>query len=72
MATTALAWVMSRPAVTLVLVGARNPEELSWNFPLVERSLSEEVIGRLDDATEGIKKRLGTNPDPWFTQPRMR
>ena len=72
MATTALAWVMSRPAVTSVLVGARNPEELSWNFPAVERSLSEEVIGRLDDATEGIKKRLGTNPDPWFTQPRMR
>ena len=72
MATTALAWVMSRPAVTSVLVGARNPEELSWNLSAVDLSLSEEVIGQLDDVTEKIKKRLGTKPDPWFTQARMR
>lgn len=71
-AITALAWVMSRPAVTSVLVGARSPEELFWNLPAVDFSLSEAVIRQLGDVTEEIKVRLGPNPDPWFTPGRIR
>ena len=69
---TALAWVMSRPTVTSVLVGARSPEELSWNLPAVDLSLLEAVIRQLDDVTKEIKVRLGLNLDSWFTPRRIR
>jgi aryl-alcohol dehydrogenase-like predicted oxidoreductase len=70
---TALAWVMSRPTVTSVLVGARSPEELSsWNLSAVDLSLLEAVIRQLDDVTKEIKVRLGLNPDSWFTPRRIR
>jgi myo-inositol catabolism protein IolS len=72
MATMALAWVKQRPAVTSFLVGARNPEELSWNLPVADVTLPESLVTRLDAATEAVRAKFGNNPDMWAVPGRMR
>lgn len=72
MANVALAWVKQQPAVTSFLVGARNPEELSWNLPVVNVNLTDDVVKRLSAATEPVKEKLGNNPDMWAVPSRMR
>lgn len=72
MATVALAWVKAQPAVTSFLVGARNPEELSWNLPVLNLALNDDVLRRLAAATEPVKQALGTSLDMWMTPSRMR
>jgi aryl-alcohol dehydrogenase-like predicted oxidoreductase len=72
MANVALAWAKQQPAVTSFLVGARNPEELSWNLPVVDLTLSTDVVKRLSAVTELVKEKLGNNLDMWFVPSRMR
>ena len=72
MATVALAWVKQQPAVTSFLVGARNPDELSWNLPAADFTLTADVVSRLAAATEPVKAKLGTNLDMWMAPSRMR
>ncbi len=72
MATMALAWVKAQPGVTSFLVGARKPQELAWNVPVLDVSLPQEVQKRLAAATEPVKQKLGTNPDMWLVPGRMR
>ena len=72
MATVALAWVKAQPGVTSFLVGARNPEELGWNLPVIDVTLSDDQIARLSAATEEVKEKLGNNPDMWLSPGRMR
>lgn len=72
MATVALAWVKAQPAVTSFLVGARNPEELEWNLPVSDTTLSEDLLTQLGAATEPVKAKLGNNADMWVVPSRMR
>jgi myo-inositol catabolism protein IolS len=72
MATLALAWVKDQPAVTSFLVGARNPEELSWNLPVVGQTLSPDIAARAAAITDPVKAKLGSNPDMWVVPGRMR
>ena len=72
MANVSLAWVRQQPGVTAMLVGARNPDELKRNLPTVDFVLSKEVIQGLNDATEAVKAKIGTNGDMWFSESRMR
>ena len=72
MATLSLAWVKAQPAVTCFLVGARNPEELAWNIPVDDVTLTEDVIAQLSAITDPVKDKLGTNPDMWVVPGRMR
>ncbi len=72
MATLALAWVKQQAAVTSFLVGARNPEELSWNLPVADQTLSPSVLQQVAAATEPVKAKLGNNPDMWLVPSRMR
>jgi aryl-alcohol dehydrogenase-like predicted oxidoreductase len=72
MATMALAWVKAQPGVTSFLVGARSPEELGWNLPVLDVNLTPEMIGRLSAATEHVKAKMGDNPDMWLSAGRMR
>ncbi|WP_428564786.1 MAG: aldo/keto reductase [Solidesulfovibrio sp. DCME] len=44
----ALAWLLTRPTVCNLVVGARNEEQLRQNLGAVELRLSPEQIGRLD------------------------
>ena len=72
MAEVALAWVRQQPGITSLLVGARNPDEVQWNLPSVELTLSDEIIQQLSDSTEPVKDKLGNNPDMWMSESRMR
>lgn len=72
MAIVALAWVKQQPAVTSFLVGARSPEELAWNLPAADFTLSTAIVERLSAVTEPVKARLGRNLDMWMAPSRMR
>ncbi|MDA1279757.1 MAG: aldo/keto reductase [Chloroflexi bacterium] len=67
-----LSWVRSRPGITALLVGARSPEELDLNIPAFEYELDDDVAAELSAATETVKVKLGTNPDMWNGENRMR
>jgi aryl-alcohol dehydrogenase-like predicted oxidoreductase len=47
----ALAWLLSRPAVSSIVVGARNAEQLRDNLAAAEVRLSSEQLARLDEAS---------------------
>lgn len=72
MAILSLAWVLQQPGVSSILVGARKPEELAWNLPVLDVHLSVDILQRLDQITQPVKEYLGTNPDMWMGQSRMR
>ncbi len=63
----ALAWLLHKPAVTSVLAGARNPQQVESNLIAGGLSLSEETMRRLDEATDELKSELGPDPDMWGT-----
>jgi aryl-alcohol dehydrogenase-like predicted oxidoreductase len=47
----ALAWVRSRPGVVIPIVGVTSEEQLRDNLGCLDVSLSDEQVGRLDDAS---------------------
>lgn len=61
----AIGWVLNRPAVTSVLVGARNPEQVHANAAAADRTPNAQMMGDLTRATDLLKAELGNNPDPW-------
>lgn len=52
MASVALAWLVGRPAVTSVILGARTTEQLEANLRAADVQLSDEEIRRLDEASD--------------------
>ncbi len=62
----ALAWLLHQPAVTSVLAGARNPEQLRRNTRAAAVRLDKEVLDELAEATEVVKHALGPNADLWM------
>ena len=54
MAQVALAWLVDRPAVTSVILGARTPEQLDDNLSAAQVHLSAEETARLDQASTPI------------------
>jgi aryl-alcohol dehydrogenase-like predicted oxidoreductase len=47
----ALAWLLGRPAVASLIVGARSPDQLRETLPAAELKLSEEERARLDEVS---------------------
>ncbi len=47
----ALSWLLTRPAVTTVIIGARTDEQLADNLAAAELELSAEEIGRLEEVS---------------------
>ena len=47
----ALAWLLSRPAVTSPIIGANRPEQLQDALGAVDVTLTSEEIKQLDDAS---------------------
>jgi aryl-alcohol dehydrogenase-like predicted oxidoreductase len=47
----ALAWLLARPAVSSVIIGARNDEQLADNLAAAELTLSDEERRRLDEVS---------------------
>ena len=68
----AVAWVLHQPAVTAAIVGARTPQQIQQIAAAAELKLDPETILKLNDATQPVKKALGSNPDMWDTQSRFR
>jgi aryl-alcohol dehydrogenase-like predicted oxidoreductase len=52
MAQVALAWLLARPGVSSVILGARSLEQLRENLAAVDVHLSDEEIARLDAASD--------------------
>jgi aryl-alcohol dehydrogenase-like predicted oxidoreductase len=52
MAQVALAWLLDRPAMTSVILGARTVEQLEDNLAAVDLRLSEEESARLDEVSD--------------------
>jgi aryl-alcohol dehydrogenase-like predicted oxidoreductase len=72
MADVALAWLLHQPGVASVLAGARRPDQVRQNAKAGDLRLSEDVVSRLNAATEPLKQAMGTNPDMWQIESRMR
>jgi aryl-alcohol dehydrogenase-like predicted oxidoreductase len=50
-AAVSLAWLLAKPAVTSVIVGARSVEQLDDNLKAADVALSAEEVRKLDDAS---------------------
>ena len=69
----ALAWLLSRPGVTSVIVGARNATEALSNAEAASVRLSPAVLESLSNATADLRERFGSkNADLWQLPGRMR
>lgn len=47
----ALAWLLSRPAVTSVIIGIKRPEQLAGNLKALDIALSDDDLARLDEVS---------------------
>jgi aryl-alcohol dehydrogenase-like predicted oxidoreductase len=56
----ALAWLLRRPGITTVIVGARTDEQLADNLAAAELELSAEEVGRLEQVSR--PPRTGSPP----------
>ncbi len=51
----ALNWLLQRPTVSTVIIGARNEEQLKQNLATVGWNLTKEQVAKLDEASETTK-----------------
>jgi aryl-alcohol dehydrogenase-like predicted oxidoreductase len=68
----ALGWLLRKPQVASVIVGARNEEQVLKNLKASQTSLSADVVAELDRLTDEVKQLLGSNPDMWENPSRFR
>jgi aryl-alcohol dehydrogenase-like predicted oxidoreductase len=71
----ALAFVTTHPAVTAAIIGPRTMEQLESQLPGLERTLSADVLDRIDEivapGTNVNPKDTGWDP-PWLADPAAR
>jgi aryl-alcohol dehydrogenase-like predicted oxidoreductase len=72
MARVAIAWLLGQPGVTSVIVGARNPDQVTRNAQAAELELPPGIMNELTEATEEVKQKLGPNQDYWQSESRCR
>jgi len=72
MAHLALAWLIRQPAVSSLVVGARDPEQLEKNIAAMHQEMDRSLINAVEIATEPVKQKLGANPDMWEASGRIR
>jgi aryl-alcohol dehydrogenase-like predicted oxidoreductase len=71
----ALAFVMGHPAVTAPIIGPRTMEQLESQLPALERTLSAELLDRIDEI---VPPGLNVNPGdrgwdpPWLADSSLR
>lgn len=61
----ATAWVLTRPAVTTVIVGANRPDQVGRSVKVAGLALDPDVVARLDEITRPLKDAMGPNLDQW-------
>jgi aryl-alcohol dehydrogenase-like predicted oxidoreductase len=67
-----LAWLLAQPAVTSVIAGARNRQQVKANAQAADLSLSPVILERLSSATAELKALLGPDPDMWSPRDESR
>ncbi len=67
----ALAWLLRRPRVATILVGARSPAQAEENAKIADLELPDELYDAASEKTEALKEALGPNPDPWQHDSRI-
>ena len=71
----ALAFVINHPAVTAAIIGPRTIEQLESQIPALERTLTAEVLDRIDEI---VPPGVNINPSdtgwdpPWLTDASLR
>jgi aryl-alcohol dehydrogenase-like predicted oxidoreductase len=70
----AVSWLLSRPAVETVLVGARRPEEITSMVDALAAggASTADAMEALTRTTAPLKQKLGGNLDMWTTGGRIR
>lgn len=68
----ALGWLLRKPQVASLIVGARDEEQVRKNVEAAQTSLTDDVVRELDELTEEVKQLLGSNPDMWENPSRFR
>jgi aryl-alcohol dehydrogenase-like predicted oxidoreductase len=68
----AIAWLFQQPGVTTVIAGARTPDQIRQTAGAVDLELAPDVVARLAEATEEVKRAIGPNPDMWQSTSRIR
>ena len=72
MAVVSLAWCLHKRGVSSVLAGARSVKQVQSNVCAAELKLSDDLAGRLDEATAPVKAKLGSNHDILYGKERSR
>jgi len=72
MANAAILWLLQRPGVEAVLVGARTSEQVRKNMEAFNFVLPEQIVRELAEVTDPLKAVMGPNPDMWRTASRFR
>lgn len=72
MSLVSVSWVLHQPGVASVIVGARQPEQISQMAAATELMLDSQTIQRLNTASEQLKNVMGPNPDMWMAKSRFR
>jgi aryl-alcohol dehydrogenase-like predicted oxidoreductase len=71
----ALGFVISHPAVTAAIIGPRTMEHLESQLPAMSRTLSADVLDRIDEivppGTNVNQNDTGWDP-PWIADPAQR
>ena len=73
-ATLSIAALINRPGLASVIIGAREPHQVTRNLAALDVELDSATVARVDAITEPIKTFLGRNCDMWASdeQSRMR
>ena len=72
MAQAAVAWLLARPGVAMVIAGGRSEAQVRANAAAADLHLPSELMTALTAATDELKAKLGPNPDMWQAQSRIR
>ena len=59
----ALRWCIARQEMTCVLTGARNLSQLKDDPKAFSHQLSAEVVSKLNELTDPVNHKIGSNPD---------
>jgi aryl-alcohol dehydrogenase-like predicted oxidoreductase len=71
-ATLALSWLIGRPDVTSVIIGARSVAQLQRNLQSVDLIIPDWAAQRLEEISAPLKQAMGPNCDQWREGPNAR
>ncbi|BFZ20833.1 hypothetical protein BsWGS_23873 [Bradybaena similaris] len=63
MSKAALAWILQQDGVDVVISGASSPQQVVDNSTII--TLQSDVVRKLSEVTEPLKKKIGTTLDQW-------